>query len=143
MKNAGIFNLEEVLDKIKFADLDVAIYYGDNLLKNINALSQHIQTIITNAEEYKLPKEMMTHLNEAKLEARMMQIAVNDMKNYLTGYREKKEPSQVEEINATEDWGFTEEEIEKVKKQQSEYTPEQKAILERYNPKQFQDEQEM
>jgi hypothetical protein len=141
MKNYKIDNLEDLLDRNKFADLDVALHYGDKLLKNINEVARQIEYVMDNFQDEDSFNNIINALKEAKLETRMMQIAVTEMKDYITGYKVKIQPAKTEDIGATEDWGFTEEELKKLEKyQQPDFTPEEKAKLERYDPKKFKQE---
>jgi transposase-like protein len=137
-------NLEELLDTTKFASIDVAIQYGDNLLKSINDMMKHMLRIFNSLKKEETTpesEEMLKALQEAGTEAQMMRITIEDMKSYLSGYKAKKEPPKVEDVAATKDWGFTEEELEKLKKyKQPDFTPEEQAKLQKYDPSKFTEE---
>lgn len=127
------YSLEDLFDKQKFASLDVAIHYGDNLLKNVNEISKQLQIIAKEANQYDFSEKMLQAIQDAKLELRMVQIAIGDMQNYLIGYKEKMSPSKTEDISATEGFDFTEEELkrlEELKQQHKNYTSGEGSALE-------------
>ena len=138
MKNSKVFDLEELFDKRKFASVEVAIHYGDNLLKNINQISKQLQRIMSESDTYNFSKNTKEMLDNIKLELKMMAIGIGDMQKYLTGYQEKIEPSKTDDIAATKDYGFTEEELERLKKQkQPEIVPEKQVELEQQSPENY------
>lgn len=141
MELKKIYSLEEILDRIKFADIDVAIFYGDNILKSVAVIKKDIEDVENNFKKYEQgskTKSILQYLNRAKSELSMITIAVKDMQSYLTGYKEKIQPSQIEDIGATEEFDFTEEEMKKLKKyRQPDFTPEEYAKLQKYHPKNY------
>jgi hypothetical protein len=144
MKNEEIYNLENILDKTKFANIDVAIHYGDKLINNIDEIQKHLKMIFNSLKDSNKihdAKKLAESLQEVFIETKMMQIAITDMKNYLQGYKAKKEPSVVEEIAASKEWDFTEDELQKLEKyQQPDFTPEEQSKLQKYDPSKYKEE---
>lgn len=147
METIQVFNLEEIIDKRKFASLDVTIHYGDWLLDEANLISKYIQSAIDYLSKEKQSfkvKGVLTSLKDAQLETRMIQIAVTDMKDYINGYRaymkQKQKQKPVEEISADEDWGFTPEELEKIKKYREEgVVPEEGSRIRKVTPEELEE----
>jgi len=132
MKTTGVFNLEELLDKNKFASVDVAIRYGDLLLKDIDKISKYVSSIWTASNKLNFSEHVKKDLNDIIHELSMMKISVNDMKNFLTGYKPKIEPSkEIEE--EFEDRGITEEELKNINLE--DYKAKDEDILKEYKPK--------
>ena len=88
---------ENPSDRTKSADIGIALYYGNNLLRNTSTLFDYIADVTEKIKEYNPSKSIVDSLVSLERETKMMQIGINSMIKVLSEYKAKENPAQEEE----------------------------------------------
>ena len=138
-----VSSLENLKRNEKYASVSVGIHWGKLLLKSINEVMSFIDTAVNDIRLNNVSGNFIQSIKSARVELGVSKTYVEQIIYFLEGYKSKYEPSRDVDLS-TDDWGFTEKELEILEKlKQQDLTPEEKIKLIRTeSEKEFDDKSE-